>query len=45
MKKIFFILMIGLYLGINPAMAQYAKLLDFDGTNGLMPILGSPTLD
>jgi uncharacterized repeat protein (TIGR03803 family) len=45
MKKAFYILMIGLYLGIYPAKAQYSKLLDFDLTNGAMPLMGSPTLD
>jgi len=34
-------MMIGLYLGIHPATAQYSKLLDFDFTNGAIPLFGN----
>lgn len=37
------VFIIGYVLGIYPALAQYSKLLDFNGTNGSAP-LGSLTL-
>jgi len=37
MKKTFFILIVGLCMGIHPAVAQYIKLFDFNGTKGYYP--------